>query len=150
MKEHTQYFAFKLYSLDRQRLMFNIINRSEQQLSNKAIITYTFTCMHLVKLYNCCYVWMCFSSHPLHFLLDSMAFIRGTQRDTVCPLALTWLKPGHMLALTFTGPSHSSASEVISIFWMMSLRRLCCFSSMLDISFILEKTTLVHVVLREP
>lgn len=84
-------------------------------------------------------------SHALHFLLDPMAFISGTQRDTACPLALTWLKPGHILALTFTGPSHSSASELISIFWMMSLRRLCCFSSMLDISFILEMKTLVHV-----
>lgn len=100
---------------------------------------------HFVKLYNSCFVKMCCSSLLLYFLLESMAFITGTHQDTLCPLGLTWLGLSHMLPLTFTGPSYSSASEVISIFWMTSFRRLCCFSSMLDISFILERTTSIYV-----
>lgn len=75
-----------------------------------------------------------------------MAFINGTHRDTVGPLGLTWLKPGHMLPLTFVGPSYSSASELISIFCMMSFRRLCCLSRTFDISFILKRKTQGHVV----
>lgn len=76
--------------------------------------------------------------HRLHFRLASMAFISGTHRDVVSLLGLAWPKAGHVLPLTFTGPSYSSASEAISIFWMMSFTRQCCFSSRHDISFILQ------------
>lgn len=74
-----------------------------------------------------------------HFLLYSMAFISGIQRDTRTVPALVLCGVGHVRPRTLMGPSFSSASEQISIFCMMSFRRLCCFSSRQDISFILEK-----------
>lgn len=79
----------------------------------------------------------------LFFFLCSMAFISGTQRDTVRP-RLVLLRLGHRLPLRLTGPSYSSASEEISIFCMMSFSRQCCFSSMPDISFILRGKWFTH------
>lgn len=74
-----------------------------------------------------------------HFFLYSMAFISGIQRDTRTEPALVLCGVGHMRPRTLMGPSYSSASEEISIFCIMSFRRLCCFSSRQDISFILDK-----------
>lgn len=82
-------------------------------------------------------------SSDLFFFLCSMAFISGTQRDPVRPPLLVLFRLNHMLPLRFTGPSYSSASEEISIFCMMSFSRQCCFSSMPDISFILQVESLV-------
>lgn len=98
--------------------------------------------INFAKLCSRCNIKILYFSQHLHFLLYSMAFISGTQRDTVRPLVLARFKFGHILLLTCTGPSNSSASEVISIFCTMSFRRLCCFSSMLDNSFILRGKTL--------
>jgi len=48
---------------------------------------------------------------------------------------LQWARADDVRALKCSGPSYSSASDVISIFWTMSFRMLCCFSIRLDISF---------------
>ncbi|KAG7257901.1 hypothetical protein CRUP_013366 [Coryphaenoides rupestris] len=47
----------------------------------------------------------------------------------------SWARADDARALKCSGPSYSSASDVISIFCTMSFRMLCCFSIRLDISF---------------
>lgn len=121
--------------------MLNLDIRNKMQLQYIHAIILWLDFYNADSFQNC----ICACFYLVLFFFDSIAFISGTQRDTVCPLGLAWLKFGHMLRRMFTGPSYSSASEVISIFWMMSFKRLLCFSNIIDISFILRRRTAVHV-----